>query len=136
MGHKFSLKAWIGMIFHRIVTLDPRKYHDLELRLLVKGQGHYTHSGFGHCPCHNFSQSSWIGIYNGIVTLDPRKCHDLDYDFDPRSLVKGQGHSIALLENFVDRIETKQEAWGFCILTQWFFIWEKVPFFLRSLVKG
>jgi hypothetical protein len=45
-GHKFSLKAWIGIIFHRIVTLDPRKCHDLDPRSLVKGQGQYTHVVF------------------------------------------------------------------------------------------
>jgi hypothetical protein len=56
-GHKFSLKAWIGITFHRIITLDPRKCHDLDPTSLVKGQGHYTHSGFRH-PSHNFSLSS------------------------------------------------------------------------------
>ena len=48
-----------------IVALDLRTCHDLDSRLLVRGQGHYAHN----------------------EKLDPIKCHDLD----PRSLVKGQG---------------------------------------------
>jgi hypothetical protein len=83
-GHNLSLKAWIGIMFHRIVTLDPRKCHDPDPRSLVKGQGHYIHSGFLHSPSHNFSLSLCIGIiFSRIVTLYPWKCHDLD----PRSKV-------------------------------------------------
>jgi hypothetical protein len=36
VGHNFSLKAWIGIIFHRIVTLDPKKYYDFDTRSVVK----------------------------------------------------------------------------------------------------
>jgi hypothetical protein len=42
----FSLKAWSGIIFHKIITLDPRKCHDLDPRSLVKGQGQYIQSSF------------------------------------------------------------------------------------------
>jgi hypothetical protein len=68
--------------------MDLRKCHDLDPRLLVKGQGRYAHNGFKHSPGHKFSMKEWIEIFHRIVTLDPRKYHDLD----PRSLVKGQGH--------------------------------------------
>jgi hypothetical protein len=128
MDHRFSLKAWIGIVYLRIVTLDQRKCYNLDPRSLVKGQCHYTHSGFWHCLCHNFSLSSWTGIiFYRIVTLDPRKCHYLD----SRLLVKGQGHSITLWENLIDRIKTKWQAWRFCKLTQWFFMMgEKFLFFV------
>jgi hypothetical protein len=42
LATSFPLKAWIGIIFHRIVTLDPRKCQDLDPRSLVKGHDHYT----------------------------------------------------------------------------------------------
>jgi hypothetical protein len=32
----FPLKAWIGITFHRIVTLYPRKCYDLDPRSKVK----------------------------------------------------------------------------------------------------
>ena len=43
-SYNFSLSLWIGIIYHRIVTLDTRKCHDLDHdldpRSLVKGPGH------------------------------------------------------------------------------------------------
>ena len=45
-GHTFSVKAWIGLIIHKVITLDPRKCQDFDPRSLVRGQGHYTLIGF------------------------------------------------------------------------------------------
>jgi hypothetical protein len=39
-----SHNSW-SSVFHMIVALDWRKCHDLDSRLLVKGQGHYAHNG-------------------------------------------------------------------------------------------
>jgi hypothetical protein len=44
-GHNYYPSLWIWTIFHKIVSLDGKKCHVLDSRLLVRGQGHYAHNG-------------------------------------------------------------------------------------------
>lgn len=98
--HKFSLSAWIEIIFHRNVDLHPTKCHDLKPRSLVKCKGHNA-QWFLLCPDHKFSLSAWVGIiFHRTVALGPRKCCDLE----PRSLVRFQGRNAHSGFNFLRTI--------------------------------
>jgi hypothetical protein len=101
-GHKFSLKAWIGLMCHRYATLDPRKCTTLiqghlskvkvTIHIMVK---QIVYSGLNSYP----SLSVWT-LFHRILALDSRTWHYLDR----KLFVKGQGHYVLNGLNIVHTI--------------------------------